>query len=270
MNEPFAALYSTPEWSETAQCPPSRNHLLHCPPPRDGARTNSGGPWKHAARNGILQHLVGGAPVNRASQPCCKGERNHHRVPSQQARRRHGCCVTCERPNPSMSPGSRVGSSLLVLVVAGATAANAAIWPMPSVVSSGAIKGIMSPSFQFQCGDDACRGSSVLADAFGRYPGLMFFAGPPIAPSGGASVVSILTVEAGSVVDLTMGVDESYNISIGADGVGVVSAYTHWGALRGVESFSQLVSWAAPGTSAASQAASAWPGEFCAAGGRFL
>lgn len=63
-----------------------------------------------------------------------------------------------------MAPGIPLWRQAFLLGAALAASAHAAVWPMPSAVTSGASMAIMSPSFGFQCGDDACRQSPVLAD----------------------------------------------------------------------------------------------------------
>jgi hypothetical protein len=45
---------------------------------------------------------------------------------------------------------------------------------------------------------------------------------------------------------LQLGVDESYSLRLGESG-GTLSSNTEWGALRGLETFAQLVHWAGPG-----------------------
>jgi len=48
---------------------------------------------------------------------------------------------------------------------------------------------------------------------------------------------------------LTLGVCENYTLSVPSGGVAILTAPTQWGALRGLESFSQLVAWSQNGQS---------------------
>jgi len=79
-----------------------------------------------------------------------------------------------------------------------------------------------------------------MSDAFSRYQKTIFFAGVP-APDPSAAISSCnVTIQ--STVDLALGVDESYSMSVTATSCDII-AKTQFGALRGLESFSQLSLW---------------------------
>lgn len=82
-----------------------------------------------------------------------------------------------------------------------------------------------------------------------RVPGVRNTATPPerqaCASSGGSPPFGLIVVEvaANEPTPLQHGVNESYSLELGAEGGGVLRAATEWGALRGIESLSQLAQW---------------------------
>jgi hexosaminidase len=70
---------------------------------------------------------------------------------------------------------------------------------------------------------------------------MLFFAGLPPATSGPA--ITGLSVAVAASAPLALEVDESYTLAVPASGVATLTAATQWGALRGLESFSQLAVW---------------------------
>jgi hexosaminidase len=127
------------------------------------------------------------------------------------------------------------------------------LWPMPSSLTNldGTVVHADSSSFEFHAADGSS--TPVLEKAFGRYRNLAFLRKlptPPTAavakkPAAAASTLTGLTVSVSNTgAPLTMGMDESYSLTIpSTGGDAILQAKTTWGALRGLERFSQLVHW---------------------------
>ncbi|WVZ95919.1 hypothetical protein U9M48_041624 [Paspalum notatum var. saurae] len=157
---------------------------------------------------------------------------------------------------------------LLLLALAGAAAvagrrgpappANATtadspvyLWPLPRSVASGSRTLTVDPDLALDPQGPG-GGAPALAEAFQRYKGLVFapWAHAARKRGGGAAAYDVarLTVLVASANDtLALGVDESYAIYVGAPGgvnaiVGgaIIEANTIYGAIRGLETFSQL------------------------------
>ncbi|KAI4872182.1 hypothetical protein NFI96_031022, partial [Prochilodus magdalenae] len=124
-----------------------------------------------------------------------------------------------------------------------------AVWPMPQQISQSADRYPLNPqlfAFSYAKDSGAQSGCSVLDAAFKRYFSLTF---PDFADGSGFSslwaepkpfVVSV-SVKSGECDGYPAeDSDESYNLSVSA-GQAVLKAESVWGALRGLESFSQLV-----------------------------
>jgi hypothetical protein len=142
------------------------------------------------------------------------------------------------------------------------------LWPLPRNASCSFSDGLADhldlsgSSFAFVAGSDAAKGSSLLHRAFDRYHGHIFKPLRPHAqikattpaPADGAAAAASASPRQGLsqlivLVDspnetLALRVDESYTLEVTTTvGVGAeahLTAATVWGALRGLESFSQL------------------------------
>lgn len=119
------------------------------------------------------------------------------------------------------------------------------VWPLPAALDQGSTTTFLAPGFFVSCGV-VC--PAPLPDAVARYTALILFAGPPGSlPQASTPLVPSLRIAVLASAPLALGVDESYNLTVPADGSSAtLSAATQWGALRGIESFSQLCVWQGP------------------------
>eukprot|EP01027_Heterolobosea_sp_BB2_P025498 GEZU01039131.1.p1 GENE.GEZU01039131.1~~GEZU01039131.1.p1 ORF type:complete len:588 (+),score=189.24 GEZU01039131.1:30-1766(+) len=138
-------------------------------------------------------------------------------------------------------------SSAFVLAQVPSIAVN--IWPRPNVVETGT-ETISVDATQFKFTSNMPN-NDVLNQAFDRYSRFIFYYQGPYqesrtkVPKASASVTSLkVTVhnQDDASNELVLGVDESYNLTISSDSSYVdLQCQTIWGALRGLETFSQLV-----------------------------
>jgi hexosaminidase len=118
------------------------------------------------------------------------------------------------------------------------------LWPRPQKLDSDVNQLNVDPSlFSFKA---TCAPSSILNAAFARYSALMFNKNScsksqvaSQAPSD-ASLVSLNVCVSSTIDDLQVGVDESYTLNIAGPNA-TLSALTVFGALHGIETFSQLL-----------------------------
>jgi hexosaminidase len=119
------------------------------------------------------------------------------------------------------------------------------VWPLPAAFTNGSTIVAVSPALTFAITGLASTAiPSTLTKAFARYKKLMF---PHNADGddGGVSItnVSVSVASEGANDNYPqMNTDESYSLSIPADGSAIsISAKTVYGALHGLETLSQLV-----------------------------
>ena len=119
------------------------------------------------------------------------------------------------------------------------------VWPLPAAFEQGSTTTFLAPGFFVSCGA-VC--PAPLPDAVARYTSLILFAGSPGSlPPASTPLLPSLRIAVAASAPLALGVDESYNLTVPADGSSAtLSAATQWGALRGIESFSQLCVWQGP------------------------
>ena len=113
------------------------------------------------------------------------------------------------------------------------------IWPLPKQFSNGTVSLALAAGFRIVLGDNGT--SSFLAAAITRYEKLMF-AHATAARQRPEAALGELTLSVASLDDShpQLGTDESYSLTIGPAGASLTSA-TVYGALHGLETFSQLV-----------------------------
>lgn len=149
------------------------------------------------------------------------------------------------------------------------TPSAASIWPLPQESSFGTRTSYLSPAFYMRCASSLC--PEPLPRAMRRYRELSFVAGSPRDQTGSEDSIALLEVSVAEDVPLALGASEvkkpckprqwrapdnacplvpavqNYSLSVPVNGVATLSAHTQWGALRGLESFSQLFRWTGSG-----------------------
>lgn len=141
-------------------------------------------------------------------------------------------------PSRSSSRAPRRASSLPV---------SADVWPTPQTFTQGSSPVSLTASFAFSATGGFA--PAPLPEAFARYTNLIFFAGTPSSGPAPFPVLAGCSVTVGANATLEVGMDESYSIQVSTAGC-QISAATQWGALRALESFSQLVTWTGAATMA--------------------
>lgn len=134
---------------------------------------------------------------------------------------------------------SMLGLSLLGTA---ASAPSSPLWPAP--VSAGLGEETLTLSADFAFKQDGSTVSPFLSQAIDRYTALIHNGARGVAASGAALSSCGITVE--EVHDnepdtLQPGVDQSYSLSIDSEGACSISSKTVWGALHGMETFTQLL-----------------------------
>ena len=136
---------------------------------------------------------------------------------------------------------------LLALPLRGARAA-ALLWPAPQSLSLGAALLSVDPQAFAFAPTGAGAGSGLLRDALARYAALLFLRAPPtqranvsLTPVVGA-LAALEVFVASADEALALATSERYSLSVRGDGGGArLEADTVFGAMRGLETFSQLV-----------------------------
>ena len=132
---------------------------------------------------------------------------------------------------------SRLVVSLFVTLLCVSGVVGSIVWPRVAHSNFGERELSVSPELEFSTQGEMIK---TLSLAYERYKGLIF---THATPSGASGVISAVLV---NVKDASEGypqleTDESYELSISSDGEVALTATTIYGALRGLESFSQLV-----------------------------
>lgn len=124
-------------------------------------------------------------------------------------------------------------SLLILLVIVSAVLGTVPLWPLPSSVSLGSTSLRLSSQFKF----DFPGSSDVVKKAVDRYTTLLNI---PVGNSG--EIKSCALSVRSETLPAIVGADESYMLSVSADGACSIAAENAWGMLRGLETFSQLLS----------------------------
>jgi len=118
------------------------------------------------------------------------------------------------------------------------------LWPLPQQYTFGdQILSLTPSNFQFVTTGFS---NEVLERAFARYFQIIFAFGRNSNEDLKEKKVLVTRLEVKirqSDVALKLGMDESYALSVDANGLSLLTAETIWGALRGLETFSQLVTY---------------------------
>jgi len=142
---------------------------------------------------------------------------------------------------PLLLPPLLLLVNLVPTLGAAAPASDVLVWPQPAHVdASGASDVALSASFAFAplTPPGAAEAMALLSAASQRYAARIHESDPQARSRGG---LDELKVQVSSVnATLTQGVDESYELSVSAVEA-TLRAQTVFGALRGMESFAQLV-----------------------------
>lgn len=151
--------------------------------------------------------------------------------------------------------GCRLWVSLLLAAALACLAT--ALWPWPQYIQTYHRRYTLYPNnfqFRYHAGSAAQAGCVVLDEAFRRYRSLLFGSGSWPRPSFSKKrqslgknilMVSVVTAECNEFPNLES--VENYTLTINDDQC-LLSSETVWGALRGLETFSQLVWKSAEGT----------------------
>jgi hexosaminidase len=117
------------------------------------------------------------------------------------------------------------------------------LWPMPRNLTLGNVSLVVSSALSFS----AVTPCALLTAAFARYESIIFnhgdANGSAVAARLNAPLLTSIRVAVANVsVPLDLGVDETYSLVVPADGsAAVLTAATVWGALHGLQTLSQLV-----------------------------
>jgi len=160
-----------------------------------------------------------------------------------------------------MKGAATVLASAAVLIIE----ANAGLlWPHPQTFTPAqpaAQLGVDSTSFKINAPTSSSPQQKYFQDSVSRYSKIFFVEQlnyyPPgngsdvAAPVGAPAIPSLSSLDVkitDDTVPLELGVDESYELSLpAAGGAASLQAKTVWGAMRGLETFSQLLDWTGDG-----------------------
>ncbi|KAJ3445196.1 beta-hexosaminidase [Anaeramoeba flamelloides] len=120
------------------------------------------------------------------------------------------------------------------------------IWPQPKTVFSGDEQIVIDPSNFEILAEGAGAVSQILQDRINEYKKLMFpFPTESMKKQDQDSINQLKIIVQSDNEQLVLGVDESYTLSITFSplAVGEIDSQTIWGAIRGLETFTQLIAY---------------------------
>lgn len=122
----------------------------------------------------------------------------------------------------------------LLLTLTSVVAATVPLWPLPSSYQLGSTAYTVHGGFQFAVDSTS---NEIIDNAVHRYLKLFRV---PVKSVGEISICN-LKVDDNTIPEI-IGADESYTLEVTAAGTCSISAKNTWGLLRGMETFSQLLS----------------------------
>lgn len=169
------------------------------------------------------------------------------------------------RTRPHFANKARVASRPMGRVDRWKPEERVPVWPQPRAVATGSGTTVVTPRDGLIVHSSGCC-APLLAEAIERYLRIIFWvpasgalpylrvrtpggrtdARPPELCDAGGDLASFgelrIIVDEAEESPLQLGVDESYSLSL-SDSGGTLTAPSVWGALRGLETFAQLVQW---------------------------
>ena len=120
-----------------------------------------------------------------------------------------------------------------------AAAAQAPITPQPAKASMGSGTATLASPFSFKPTSSDTNVTTFLNNAWARYTPLIMT--HTVKEGGNGDLTDLEVTVSNTSMELSLGTDESYELSIPASGSATLSSQTVYGALRGLETFSQLI-----------------------------
>eukprot|EP01048_Picozoa_sp_COSAG05_P020008 COSAG05_NODE_3294_length_2172_cov_0.968644_3_plen_252_part_00 len=115
------------------------------------------------------------------------------------------------------------------------------IWPYPKSWTNGSKVSTLSAAFEFRLSKSTAQSPTLLL-AFERYSAQIFGAARGHVAGNSDISALVVSVDSGSDDPPQEGTDESYQLTVPAAGAATLHAATIYGAIHGLESFSQLTS----------------------------
>jgi len=129
----------------------------------------------------------------------------------------------------------------MLMMIIGSSWSQLHLFPFPEDIDIGYETRYLDPqSFKIYCR----KSCNVIKDHINRYMKYIFYASSKTTSPYLKESIQSLYIDATSLTPLLLGVNESYTIQISRNATyATITADTEWGAIRGLETFSQLVSY---------------------------